>query len=402
MKAAWTDRDDNLADKDGLQLRKVRLTAKQGSKYQNRLVDEFKLVHGQTPSWAKVEPESKKRKIIEGDEDPETKGKNLTRGQLRIRRVLDLNNESRESGPIIRSVRFHPTSQVGLVAGGHGVALYQVDGTTNTKIQSVEFENFPLRNACFSTGGEEILVSSGLMGHFYSYDMLSGEITKAKPNRLTEKETIRNLVPSPDKRFTVGMGHHGNMYLFSSGSKEVIDTLTMNGDVSSVTFNSDGSRMYSYGDLGEIYTWDMKNRCCVDKFTDHGTVSGTRISVSDEFLACGSNAGVVNIYSNRSKVPSGAGIRTPEKSLLNLVTPISSLEFNNPAGEILIMSSKDKPNALKMVHLPSLTVFNNFPFVNTDYGRPNSLAFSPSSGYLAMGNNRGTAMLFRLDHYENY
>jgi U3 small nucleolar RNA-associated protein 18 len=189
------------------------------------------------------------------------------------------------------------------------------------------------------------------------------------------------------------------MYLFSSRSKEVIDTLTMNGDVSSIAFNSDGSRMYSCGDLGEIYTWDMKNRCCVDKFTDHGTVSSTRIAVSDEFLACGSNAGVVNVYKSKGLE---AEARVPEKSLMNLVTPVSSLEFNNPAGEILIMASKDKPNAIKLVHLPSLTVFNNFPFVNTDYGRPNSLAFSPNSGYLALGNNKGTAMLFRLDHYDNY
>ncbi|CAG7682768.1 unnamed protein product, partial [Allacma fusca] len=61
-----------------------------------------------------------KRKIV-GDEDPETKDKNLNRGQIRC--ILDVNNESMEPVPIIRSVQFHPTLQVGLGVGRHGVAL---------------------------------------------------------------------------------------------------------------------------------------------------------------------------------------------------------------------------------------------------------------------------------------
>lgn len=52
--------------------------------------------------------------------------------------------------------------------------------------------------------------------------------------------------------------------------------------------------------------------------------------------------------------------------------------------------------------MPSMTVFPNFPFVNSDLGRPQTVAFSPNSGYMALGGNKGIAYLFRLKKYEDY
>ena len=63
------------------------------------------------------------------------------------------------------------------------------------------------------------------------------------------------------------------------------------------------------------------------------------------------------------------------------------------------MYSREKKNALKLVHTASSTVFANWPTYNTPLGYVNALAFSPQGGYLALGTAKGTAPLYRLTHY---
>jgi U3 small nucleolar RNA-associated protein 18 len=53
------------------------------------------------------------------------------------------------------------------------------------------------------------------------------------------------------------------------------------------------------------------------------------------------------------------------------------------------------------VHIPSCTVYQNWPTPRTPLHYVQSLAFSPHSGYLAVGNDKGRALLFRLNHYES-
>jgi U3 small nucleolar RNA-associated protein 18 len=61
-----------------------------------------------------------------------------------------------------------------------------------------------------------------------------------------------------------------------------------------------------------------------------------------------------------------------------------------------------KENAIKLAHIPSLTVFSNFPSWNFNLKRVNCLDFSLNGGYMAVGNNRGAANLYRLKHYGSY
>ena len=64
--------------------------------------------------------------------------------------------------------------------------------------------------------------------------------------------------------------------------------------------------------------------------------------------------------------------------------------------QILAMASRMAKDALRLVHLPSYTVFSNWPTSRTPLGYVHSLAFSPGGGYLAIGTARGTALLYRL------
>jgi len=413
---AWYDSDDDILDEQGVKSRRVNLEAKPERKYEERLHQTFNLAFGPTPKWADLEKVLSGRKggksLDESDDEDvdsksssDQKSTGLAKGNFEIFRVVDLNARGREEGRLIRCIDFHPKHNVGLVAGNSNVVgLYTVDGTKNPLHQSIKFEKFEIRNASFSTCGQEFYVSSGLFNHFYTYDMNSGAIKKTRPCSNNARETIRKLYPSPDGQVLVALGHHGDIYLYSSKSKEVITTLKMNGEVSSVTFNKDGSKMLSVGDGQDIFCWDMKNRVCCAKYTDISLQYSTQVASSENNVALGMTSGIVSVYNNlfneKQDTPAAVQIN-PLKSLQNLVTSVSSLKFNS-TSEILAMASTDKQNAIRLVHTPSLTVFPNFPFLNADYGRPQTIAFTPNSGYMAVGGNKGIAYLFRLKKYENY
>jgi len=130
-------------------------------------------------------------------------------------------------------------------------------------------------------------------------------------------------------------------------------------------------------------------------------LSSTALTISSDgrYVATGSKQGAVNVYST----PSILNERnpTPLKTILNLVTAITKLKFN-PNAEILAMASDKKVNAFKMLHLPSMHVFQNFPTFGTKMNNVLEIDFSPASGFMGVGNNKGFAHLYRLKHYGNY
>ena len=90
------------------------------------------------------------------------------------------------------------------------------------------------------------------------------------------------------------------------------------------------------------------------------------------------------------------------KSYKNLRTPISNLMFNS-TSEILAMSSDSMQAATRLAHVPTHTVFSNFPaFKDKSMQYPRQVQFSPNSGFLAIGNSSGRVYLYRLNHYERY
>lgn len=71
------------------------------------------------------------------------------------------------------------------------------------------------------------------------------------------------------------------------------------------------------------------------------------------------------------------------------------------AQQILALGSQRIPSALRLAHLPSSTVFQNWPTQRIPLGNVSSAAFSPGGGFFAVGNSKGKVLLYRLHHYEN-
>lgn len=413
--AAWQDEDDSLCIEDALISRNVKgkysYAGKGSDAYSNHLKKHFHEVVN-TPKWARMAEDDKNMNSSDIDSDDDVLRhansflskvrSNLPHDILNIKRLSDLNSKVGTDGIMITSVQFHPKSTVALVAGLSGVAaIVQVDGEKNNKLHSVQFERFPISSAKFTPSGQEFLVGSRDLGHFYRYDLVEGRSLKIVPQTSSTITNFKHFQISPDGRYIAVAGRFGNIYILCARSNEFICLLKMNEEVTALTFNTDGSLLYAHGDLGEVYVWDLSSQTCLYRFTDDGCVTGTALAVSPngQFLVTGSSHGVVNVYESSSLMKEVKSPK-PTKILYNLTTSITALKFNS-TSEILSMSSNVKDNAIRLVHFPSMTVFNNFPSWIYKIPRPDCTDFSLHSGYFSV-TEKSRAYLFRLPHYGNY
>ena len=105
----------------------------------------------------------------------------LSAGTLEYRKLKDLNETTHAEGTVIRAAEFHPHAAVALVAGLNGAAsLFKVDGRSNPKIQTVNFQNFPIRTAHFSSSGHQFFAGSQHFPHYFVYDLNAGKTLKVE------------------------------------------------------------------------------------------------------------------------------------------------------------------------------------------------------------------------------
>ncbi|EHB16509.1 U3 small nucleolar RNA-associated protein 18-like protein [Heterocephalus glaber] len=412
-KPVWVDEEDEdeeMVDMKNNRFRKDLMKNASESKLskeklQERLKEEFQHAMGGVPAWA----ETSKRKTSSDDESEEDEddllqrtgnflstSASLPRGILKMKNCQHANAE-RPTTAQISSVQFHPCAQVVMVAGlDNAFSLFQVDGKTNPKIQSIYLERFPIFKACFSVNGEQVLATSTHSKVLYVYDMLAGKLIPVHQVRGLKERIVRSFELSPDGSFLLINGIAGYSHLLSMKTKELIGSMKINGRVSASTFTSDSKKIYTYSGDGEVYVWDVNSRKCLNRFVDEGSLRGLSIATSrnGQYVACGSGCGVVNIYNQDSCLQETNP--KPIKAIMNLVTGVTSLAFN-PTTEILAIASETMKEAVRLVHLPSCTVFSNFPVVKKkNISHVHSMDFSPRGGYFALGNEKGKALMYRL------
>lgn len=368
-----------------------------------KLKRKFERISG-NPSWAKPEKQTVDsdeeyivRTVGHLDTSKSNKSGSLVKGSIDFKRLKDLNRATYSEG-LITSVEFHPGSTVGIVSGSKGItSIYAIDGRENKKIHNIRYENFNISCAKLSKDGEE-LISGGKENFYYSYNLLSGQSQRVRlPKNMT---TMKSFEISPCGKFIGVVGRFGEIHLLDIASKELICSLKQEYNCSSIKFTPDSTKLLAHSNDSEVTIFDLKMERVIHKFVDEGCVNGQDITISPngKLLATGSRQGVVNIYEYdkvfQKKYP------VAEKSIMNLTTEITKVLFN-PLSELLAICSKESKNGVKLVHLPSGTVFSNFPNNQDDIGYANTLAFSPSGGYFSIGTQKKIP-LYRLRHYSNY
>ncbi|XP_041736400.1 U3 small nucleolar RNA-associated protein 18 homolog [Coregonus clupeaformis] len=420
--AVWEDEDDDLEEEVDMthrfrrDLTKSVTEAKMSKqKLQQRMKEQFQKAMGGKPSWAETKVKKKNKKKDDSDEDSEDgddlmrktgnfvgSSDSLPKGIIRMKKCLHANND-RPSEDRLTTVQFHPSAQVVMTAGlDQSISLFQVDGKTNPKIQSIHLEKFPVHKAQFSVDGEQVVATSFRNKLFYIYDMMEGKVIPVHTVRGLREQRVKEFEVSPDGESLLLTGASGYLHVLTMKTKEVVKSMKINGNITGVSFSHDGSKVFTNSEEGEVYIWDMRSSKCLNRFTDDGCVSGTSIAASrnGQYLACGSAAGVVNVYSQ--EVCMRQNNPKPLKAIMNLVTSATSLRFN-PTSEILAIASRADDEAARLVHIPSFTVFSNFPmFQRKTIYRAHCLDFSPNSGFFSLANNKGHAPLFRLLHYKDF
>lgn len=319
-----------------------------------------------------------------------------------MKKCVNANSEC-PGGDQLTSVQFHPSAQIVMTAGlDHSVSLFQVDGKSNPKIQTIHLEDFPVSKASFSADGEYI-VATGLRNKlFYIYDMMEGRVLPVSCVRGLNEQRVSDFQVSPDGKYLLLSGSSGYLHLMTTKTREVIRSVKMNGSVCAAAFTTDSSKIYANSQEGEVFIWDVQSSKCLKRFADDGCIRGTSLALSRDglYLACGSQSGVVNIYSQQDCLLQLEP--RPLKAVMNLVTAASSLCFNS-TSEILAIGSRADNEANRLVHLPSFTVFSNFPqFQKKTIFQTRCVDFSPRSGFYSVANNKGHALLFRLLHYTDF
>ncbi|EYU17896.1 hypothetical protein MIMGU_mgv1a003959mg [Erythranthe guttata] len=427
-KPVWVDEEEEKATINIAKVNRLRKLRKEedesvisGSAYVSRLrAQHIKMNPG--TDWARPDAHSRDYNSSDEDSDKESevvvatgfqdaedilrtnedlvlkRSAKLLPGHLEFSRLGDANLKDPSNAPV-NSVQFHKNAQLLLVGGlDRTLRFFQVDGKKNEKIQSIFLEDCPIRKAAFLPDGSQAIVT-GRRKFAYSFDLVKAQVDRIGPLAGRDEKSLESFEVSPDSKTIAFLGNEGHILLVSTKTKELIGTLKMNGSVRSVAFTNDGQQLLSSGGDGKIYHWDLRTRSCFHIGTDEGCLNGTALCTSPvgNLFAAGSDSGIVNIY-NRDEFLGGK--KKPIKAVENLTTKVDFVKFNHDA-QILAVSSRMKKNSLKLIHVPSFTVFSNWPPSNQALHYPSCMDFSPNGGFMAMGNAAGKVLLYKLHHYHH-
>jgi len=403
----WADDDDDEivvhlnANKSLKKLKQVPTEEMiHGAEYEKRLRLEFENVN-QTPEWARVPDQAEEN--AENDllrtthSLVDSRPSHLPSNLLSVSRMNDANIHDR--GARARQIQFHPTAPLLLTAGADRMLrLFQIDGKDNTKLQSIKFPDLPLSSALFTDDGKEV-ICTGDRNYFYSFDLMSGEVSRCKGIRGHSGRDYSRAIGNNDY---ISVLSGDTAILLSAKTKQWIGNLKMNGKINSASFSSDSSTLSTCGTDGEVYLWDLRTRRCLHRFKDEGAVQCTAIGQSrhvggKQYLGVGSASGIVNIYDSEGLY--GNEAPTPLKAISNLTTQTQHVKFNHDS-QLMGISSAEIDRQFRLVHLPTCTTFANFPMQNDPLKKIIDFDFSPNSGFLALSNSNGRVLLYRLNYFD--
>jgi U3 small nucleolar RNA-associated protein 18 len=321
----------------------------------------------------------------------------------------------------ITSLSFHPTYPV-LLSSGPASTLYlhhiapTAVPTPNPLLTSVHISSTPLHTSAFLPPSGDKIFFSGRRRYFHTWELESGTIQKITRvyGQKEEQRSMERFKLSPCGRYMglIGSARKGG------GIVNILDAATSQwiaaarvegrGGIADFAWWSDGEGLTIAGKGGEIGEWSMQSRSFVALWQDEGAVGTSVLTLGgrsgrtelggDRWVVIGSSSGIVNIYDRRPWVEKGIDVPErpePTKRFMQLTTPTSCLDFS-PDGQLLVIASRWKRDALRLVHLPSCTVYRNWPTSQTPFGRISAVAFSSGSDMLAVANEQGKIKLWEI------
>ena len=405
--AAWHDDDDDVAVdlRSASRLRKLRKTTGDGvldgGELESRLRERFAQQSGE--AWAvDRKPDSEladAAAAMEADDG----------GELRVERVADANVKLPGKASI-QCVSFHGKLDLLMAAGFDKTArFFHVDGRENALASQLHVGDLPVHCGGFLPVARDsscVAVVAGRRPYFYRYDVQAEAATKIAGRPRSKDKSLERFAAAPDGELLAFTGHDGGVLLCDAKRGSWLpDELKMNGTARAVAFGPAGSHLlYSSGGDAEVYVWDLRKNRCVEKFGDAGAsptsalCCAPRPATRDHWLHVASESGVLNAYDRAGVVAPPAGFgggapAAPARAVLSLTTTVDTVVASE---KIVAFSSKWAKDALRILHLPSLKVSPNWPTSKTPLHYVTALALNRDSSLLAIGNDRGKVLLYKL------
>ncbi|RMZ81689.1 hypothetical protein DV737_g2396, partial [Chaetothyriales sp. CBS 132003] len=311
------------------------------------------------------------------------------------------------SGPSsVESLHFHPYYPILLASGPSATAsLYHVSPhppNANPLLTSLHVKKTALRHSEFcvppllssspaasppdaASDGTRIILSSRRR-YFHIWSLATGQVSRVSRALSTisqQQKTTERFKVSPSGKY-IGLVSSTRA---GGGTINVLDATTLSW-ICSCRVDSQGAEgLTVIGKSGQVSEYSLADRRTVARWHDEGAVGSTVLATSRDgrWTAIGSSAGIVNIYDRHAADFKRAVLAQaaddaiaaarphPTRTLDQLTTPISHLVFS-PDSQLLVVASRWKKSALRLVHLPSCTVFRNWPTDSTSLGRISSVA----------------------------
>ncbi|KAF2640371.1 U3 small nucleolar RNA-associated protein-like protein [Massarina eburnea CBS 473.64] len=335
------------------------------------------------------------------------KRRKLQAGTVDIQRRKDVG----KPGPsAVTSLSFHSTYPLLLSSGPSStLAMYHVGPSppnTDPLLTSFHIKRTPLTTTAFhpSPSDSRVFISARRR-FFHIWNVATGTVERITRvyGQQHEQRSMEHFSLSPNGKYMALRGSSKK----GGGVINILDANTLqwiaqtriesrNG-VADFAWWGDGNGLSIAAKNGEVTEWSVQ-KGVVGRWVDDGAIGTTVIAVGgrsgrdgwiggDRWVAVGSSSGIVNIYDRRQwseskpesqgRADDNGGIPKAPKPLRvldHLTTPVSHLVFT-PDGQILAMASRWKHNALRLVHLPSATVFRNWPTSNTPLNRITAVAW---------------------------
>ncbi|KAI2629809.1 Indigoidine synthase A like protein-domain-containing protein [Hypoxylon sp. NC1633] len=339
-----------------------------------------------------------------------------------IQRSRDIPDTHREA---VTSLAFHPEYPVLLSSSTSSILhLHHIAPTAhptpNPLLTSVQVKHVPVRRAEFLYPTGDKIFFAGRRRYIHSWDLATGTIQKTnkiQAHRL-EQRTWERFKLSPDGQYLALIASTrkggGIINILNANTMHWVAAarLDSRGGIADFSWWKNGHGLTMLGKGGQVGEWSMASRRFLAIWNDEGSNGGTVMALGghngsvllggDRWIAIGSNSGVTNIYDREALIlPSSdeeLKIRErpePTRRLMQLTTPVTVLTFS-PDGQLLAFASKHKKDALRLAHLPSCTVYRNWPTEQTPLGRISDVAFGRKSDLLAVGNDAGKIRLWEI------
>lgn len=430
-KPAWIDKNDEEISVDISKLSRLRKLRKtedektiKGDEYQDRLQEFYskKLKNIDFFKWSAAVPtENKEEEGVYTSEFKDILNRDLNLYEssyeelpnqfISINKIGNLLRKDHHNA-VVQTLDFHENNEIFLSAGydklmklysvkkEENYGLYTDEFKKSLKVlKNVFFEDFPLQKCSFMHKKNQILCC-GLKKHLLVYDILAEKTEKFASNLFTSFFTkqINNYSLSKDGNYIALNNEKGDIVIISAKNMEYLFHLKSNEPCIVTHFTNDSKYLFSAGVSGKIYQWDLQKRQIFDCVRDAGasTINCLGLSSNDNLIASGGLNGIVNIYERNAKTKKID--HHPLKEIQNLTTSITGLEINSK-GEMMVISSKWKKRAVRLVHLGTKTVFSNWPNMKTNLQFVTSLKMSENCKYITFGNDEGNVFLYNFKHY---